>query len=136
TEIQVHVPFVAGSGLEVLVRWYHEGLNAFEKNLEGGSELLERFGARVYDLAQRFPSSSKLLEQDLQRLIALTQQAHREITERLQQGRDRLLELNSFRPQAAAKLVNAIRGEDEDRSLDEFMLSVFDQYRLNVEEIA
>src|SRR5205085_10271824 len=28
TEIQVHVPFVAGSGLEVLVRWYHDALNA------------------------------------------------------------------------------------------------------------
>lgn len=30
-EIQVHVPFVAGSSQEVLARWYQEGLNSFEK---------------------------------------------------------------------------------------------------------
>ena len=53
-EIQVHVPFVAGGSQEVLARWYHEGLNGFEKNIQGGSELQNRFGSRVYDLAQRF----------------------------------------------------------------------------------
>src|SRR6185436_328024 len=43
SEIQVYVPFVPGSSQEVLARWYQEGLNAFEKNLQGGEELLERF---------------------------------------------------------------------------------------------
>src|SRR5262249_37745744 len=42
SEIEVHVPFVAGSSHEVLARWYQEGLDAFEKNLQGGEELLER----------------------------------------------------------------------------------------------
>src|SRR5207247_11470388 len=40
SEISLHVPYVVGSGQEVLARWYHEGLNAFEKNLQGGRELL------------------------------------------------------------------------------------------------
>ena len=31
SEIQVHVPFVAGRSHEVLARWYQEGLDAFEK---------------------------------------------------------------------------------------------------------
>jgi ATP-dependent helicase HepA len=136
SEIHLHIPYVVGSSMEVLVRWYHEGLNAFENNLEGGSELLERFGARVYDLARRFPGGGESLESELQRLIAETQQAHRKITERLQHGRDRLLELNSFRPKVAAKLVHEIEREDAQRSLDEFMLTIFDHYGINVEELA
>ncbi|MBI4473489.1 MAG: DEAD/DEAH box helicase family protein, partial [Acidobacteria bacterium] len=129
-EIQVHVPFVAGSGQEVLARWYDEGLNAFAQNIEGGRELLDQFGARVYELTKKFS------EGRLNRLIEETRIAHEEIKTRLQEGRDRLLELNSFRPDAAAKLVEEIRRQDEDRSLDEFMLRVFDQYAILVEEIA
>jgi ATP-dependent helicase HepA len=136
SEIHVHVPFIVGSGMEVLARWYHQGLNAFEKNLEGGSELLEKFGARVYDLAQRYQASKKPPQAEVESLIEQTQRAHREIAERLQHGRDRLLELNSFRPQVAAKLVAEIQREDSGKSLDEFMLAVFDHYSLNVEELA
>lgn len=130
SEIQVHVPFIAGTGLEVLARWYQEGLDAFERNLQGGNELLERFGARVYDLAQN-PGKG-----GLERLIQETQVAYTEIAARLHDGRDRLLELNSFRPEAAARIGDEIRRQDVDPSLDAFMLSVFDHYLLNVEELA
>jgi ATP-dependent helicase HepA len=129
-EIQVHVPFVVGSAQEVLTRWFHDGLNAFEENLQGSREILERFGARVYDIAKN-PSPNKL-----DRLIQETQSAHQEIRDRLHEGRDRLLELNSFRPQVAERVVNDIRHDDEDRTLDDFMVSVFDQYMIPVEELA
>jgi ATP-dependent helicase HepA len=56
SEIQVHVPYVTGSSHEVLARWYHEGLNAFETNLEGGNELWQQFGRAVHDLALEFPA--------------------------------------------------------------------------------
>jgi ATP-dependent helicase HepA len=136
SDITVYVPFVVGGGMEVLARWYHEGLNAFERNLEGGGELLERFGARVYGLIQRFGATRTPPYDELQRLIEETRRAHEEITERLQQGRDRLLELHSFRSDVAARLVGEIRREDDDRSLDDFMLSVFDHFSLTVEELA
>jgi ATP-dependent helicase HepA len=136
SQIEVHVPYVAGSSHEVLVRWYQEGLNAFGKNLQGGAELLERFGARLYELAQRFPKGSKSSRIELDRLIEDTRVAHQQITERLQTGRDRLLELNSFRPEAAAAIVSEIRKWDEDRSLDDFMLAIFEQYSIQVQDIA
>jgi ATP-dependent helicase HepA len=69
-------------------------------------------------------------------LIADTRKARQEITARLQDGRDRLLELNSFRPAAAAALIDEIRHEDDDSALESFMLAVFDFYSINVEEIA
>lgn len=134
--IQVHVPFVAGSSQEVLARWYHEGLNAFEKNLHGGHELLERFGARVHDLAQDFHETGPAARAELDRLIAETQTARKELTARLEQGHDRLLELNSFRPEVSAGLVQEIHARDGDPALEEFMVAVFDHYSVHSEELS
>lgn len=135
-EIQVHVPLVSGSSQEVLARWFHEGLNSFEKNLAGGHELLEQFGARVHDLAQDFHETESTARAELKRLIAETQVARQALALRLEQGRDRLLELNSFRSEASSRLVQAIRTADADRSLDRFMLAVFDHFSIHVEELA
>jgi len=135
-EIQVHVPFVTGSSQEVLARWYQEGLNSFERNLAGGHELLEHFGVRVHDLAQDFHETKTTARAELKRLITETKVARQELALRLEQGRDRLLELNSFRPEASSKLVQAIRQADADRALDRFMTAVFDHFSIHVEELA
>ena len=134
-EIHVHVPYVVGTGQEVLACWYHLGLNAFEKNLQGGREILELFGARVHELAKDFRNLKKHRAQ-LEMLIQKTQTAQEEISTQLHAGRDRLLELNSFRPEIAGELVGKIRGEDEDTALDHFMLAIFDHYGINVEDLA
>ena len=135
SEIQAHVPFVAGSSQEVLARWYEEGLNSFEKNLHGGREMLEQLGARVHDLAQDFHETENTARAELDRLIEETQIARKDLQARLEQGRDRLLELNSFRPEAAGKLVHEIGNHDGDQSLDDFMISVFDHYSIHAEEL-
>ncbi len=136
SEIQLHLPFVVGSAQEVLVRWYHEGLNSFEKNLQGGRALLEQFGKRIADLAHEFHERAESARQELAALIAETKVARQELTARLEQGRDRLLELNSFRPQVAAQLVQEIQKQDADPTLDQFMLAVFDHFGIHVEELA
>ncbi len=136
SEIQIHAPFVAGGPHEVLARWFHEGLNSFEKNLAGGRELLERFGARARDLAQDFHETEATSRAELERLISETAAGRKELAARLEQGRDRLLELNSFRAEVAAGLVREIQGQDADRSLHEFMIAVFDHCSIHVEEIA
>jgi ATP-dependent helicase HepA len=105
-------------------------------NLQGGRELLEQFGAPVYELSQRFSKGGAKARLELERLIEETRGAHQDITARLHDGRDRLLELNSFRPSIAWSLVNDIHQQDDDTTLDDFMLQVFDQYSIYVDEIA
>lgn len=136
SEIQVHVPYVSGSHLEVLARWYHEGLNAFAENAAGGRELMEQFAPAIVALAE--PSGRKRvpLAEALPPLIAETRAARVDIAARLDRGRDRLLEWNSFKPEVAARLVTAIRAGDADESLDTFMLNVFDHYFIEVEQLA
>ena len=133
-QIRIHVPYVAGSAQEVLARWYDAGLNSFRKNLHGGHELRERFAARIQELAASFHETGA--GDALRLLIEDTVTAREELTVRLEQGRDRLLELNSFRPQIARELVEQIRAHDRDEALDAFMISVFDHFTIPVEEIA
>ncbi len=137
TDIQIHAPFLAHSPQEVLARWYHEGLNAFESNLEGGNELLRQFGRAVHDLALEYPvADRRTAEQELTGLLKKTRAARQEIRHRLEQGRDRLLELNSFRPAAAQSIISQIEAQDRQPDLEEYLLDVFDHFGVHIEELA
>jgi ATP-dependent helicase HepA len=136
SEIRLHVPVVVGSSQEVLARWFHEGLDAFHANLRGGQELLDQFGRRVHDLAQDFHETQETSRLDLRQLLNDTRVVAQEVARRLERGRDRLLELNSFRPGPARRIIQAIQQADQDHSLERFMLSVFDHFNIQVEELA
>ncbi len=73
---------------------------------------------------------------ELQELISDTVVAKEELATRLEQGRDRVLELNSFRAETADVLVRRIRETDSDESIDAFLNSVFDHFSIPVDEIA
>ena len=136
-EIQIHVPYLVHSPQEVLARWYHEGLNAFESNLEGGNELLRQFGRAVHDLALEFPVADRTAaEAELADLLKKTKVARQEIRHRLEQGRDRLLELNSFRPATAQRIIAQIQEQDQQPELEEYLLDVFDHFGVHIEELA
>lgn len=133
--IQIHVPFTAGGPQEVVARWHHEGLNAFARSLRGGRELHERFGARVRDLAQDCHETHATAGPEFDTLLAEVRATAEELGRRLEQGRDRLIELNSFRPAGAAAIVEEIRRQDADRTLETFLLAVLDQHGIHVEEL-
>jgi ATP-dependent helicase HepA len=136
-DIQIHVPYLAHSPQEVLVRWYHEGLDAFETNLEGGNELLRLFGRSVYDLALEFSAADRsAADQELAQLLQQTTAARREARQLLEQGRDRLLEMNSFRAPAAQKIIEQIQQEDHQTDLEEYLLDVFEHFGVRIEELA
>jgi ATP-dependent helicase HepA len=136
-DIQIHVPYLAHSPQEVLARWYHEGLNAFESNLEGGNELLRQFGRAVHDLALEYPvADHAAAELELASLLKHTQLARQEIRRILEQGRDRLLELNSFRLATAQKIISQILAQDQQPDLENYLLDVFDHFGVHIEELA
>ena len=136
-DIQIHVPYLAHSPQEVLARWYHEGLNAFESNLEGGNALLHQFGRAVHDLALEYAVADRTsAESELAGLLQATQLARKEIRHRLEQGRDRLLEMNSFRPATAQRIIGQIQAQDQEPDLEEYLLDVFEHFGVHFEELA
>ena len=71
--IHVHAPYLEGSPQEVLTRWYQQGLNAFESNLQGANQLLRQFGEKVLALAADYTDAKQL-----DKLITATATAHTE----------------------------------------------------------
>jgi ATP-dependent helicase HepA len=119
-----------------MARWYHEGLDGFQEHLPGAGELFGRFGEQLRDLASRVHRDRRTIAAELERFLGEVREARAEVAGRLEQGRDRLLEWNSFRPALSSRVIEAIAQHDEDRTLDQFMLDVFDLFFVEVEEIA
>ncbi len=134
-DIQIHVPFVENSPQEVLFRWFHEGLDAFGRSFHAGRELLARFGAEVRDLAQDFHETHESRRGELDDLVRRTAAARAEVEALLERGRDRLLELNSFRPGPASAIVDAVSALDGDPRLEDFLLRVWDHFGVPVEDL-
>ena len=133
-EIQIYVPYLKGSPQEVVVRWFHEGLNAFEENMEGGNQIGQLFQSRLLAVAM-VPDSSKR-DKIISTLISDTAEYQRTLKQTLANGRDRLLEMNSFRPQIAEQLVAKIKAADRDRNLELYLLKVFDHFGIEQEDLA
>jgi ATP-dependent helicase HepA len=128
--IQIHVPYVPGTEAEVLARWYHEGLNAFEKNVHGAPEIRE---AVAKELAA---AREKLTPARMQKLLTRTREQRGRVTKRLEQGHDRLLELNSCKPERADALVREIRKADTDVAFEESLVRLLDYFGVQVEDMA
>ncbi|WP_049722186.1 RNA polymerase-associated protein RapA [Gilvimarinus polysaccharolyticus] len=131
-EIHLHVPlYTAPEGLtaqEKLARWYHEGINAFTHTCAIGHAAFARFGD---ELTQALSSSSG--GDGLNALVDETAAFSQALNAELQAGRDRLLELNSCRPQVAAQLVEQLQQQDEGVVLPDFLMRVLDSFNVDYE---
>ncbi|WP_020485244.1 RNA polymerase-associated protein RapA [Methylomonas sp. MK1] len=126
--IQIHIPYLLDSAQHVLFRWYDEGLDAFRHNCSGAAQVLKLLGET---------RDNALLSRDaaaVEALIANTKALNSQVEEELHKGRDLLLELNSCRPQEAARLVDEITAGERDGSLWPFMEAMFDCYGVDVED--
>lgn len=127
--IHIHVPYLEGTAEEVLARWYDEGLNAFEKNLHGATELLQALTADLRPLLETFDADG------LQRFIQASRKLRQQVTRKLERGHDRLLELNSCKPAQAEAVVEAIRAQDANTEFEEFFIRLVDHFGMHVEEL-
>ena len=125
--IRIHVPYLEGSSEAFVVDWYHRGLDAFETPLQSGDEYERAFKARVLATAREEAAARE-------DLIAETARFRTALAAKLQQGRDRLLELNSFNRGAAQRLIEGIRGVDGDPFLRNFLIALLDHFGVRVKE--
>ncbi len=122
-DVQIHVPYFEQTSQAVLLDWYHEGLNAFEQTCAIGGVVSERLAdLRLQCLSD--PTNLQLLDS----LITETQALAEQLVANLQQGRDRLLELNSCNPESAAKTIATIEETAAELALQDYMLMAFDQF--------
>ena len=133
-EIRVHFAAFTGTAQLVLARWYRDGLDAFQTSPADGRELFMRFGARLVELAIEHAHGADEPDAEIDVLIAETRALHAELSARIRQGRDRLLELANHREARTETLRHALMQSDADRSGDDFVLGLFEQFGVHNDE--
>jgi ATP-dependent helicase HepA len=118
--IDLHLPVMRGSPMQSLYRWYHQGLNAFEQPSAVAVTLYEELSNLLHEVLEEPSLADDLLDKVGQRRIALE--------ERLAQGRDRLLELQSCDAGEAAGLVVQVEEQERDSGVADYMLRYWDAF--------
>jgi ATP-dependent helicase HepA len=124
--IKIHVPYVEGSARQVLFRWYHEGLGAFSKTCPAGHQV---YLNTRQELQQHLDDPSLPVDE----FIARCHDKRQAMDLVLQQGRDRLLEMNSCRPAIAEALIDDAMQRELDFKIFNFMERIYDCYGVNSE---
>ena len=120
-DVHIHVPYIKNSEEEQVVRWLHEGLNAFAEPVMGGFELLERFKDRLDNVTDK--------------VIKETRTLHEKLRKEISDGRDRLLELSSFRPEIGNEIAQQIQEIEASDELETYLLRMFDHYGIHAEAL-
>ncbi|MFC6440866.1 RNA polymerase-associated protein RapA [Bowmanella sp. JS7-9] len=128
-DIKIHVPYFARSASKVLLDWYEKGLQAFEFTCPTGNAVHEQVQEQLQQ-ALLNPQDETMLNE----LIAQTAQLHQQFKQQLEQGRDKLLELNSSGKGQIESFIKRIQGQDENGRLADFMTSLFDAVGVIQEE--
>ncbi len=133
-DIQIHVPCVEGSSDELLMRWYHEGFNAFESSPRGGTELYATVREELLQLI-KFAEEGEFPEKAFKAFLKKTQELHQEIEKKLEEGQDQLVEFNSFNHAKAMSFVGELKAQDDSTELLDFMLGLWNQLGVDAEDM-
>jgi len=129
--IQIHVPTAENSRDAVLSQWYHEGVNAFERICKSGAAVRHQMAETLDLILSQVPAVDSAA---MSKLIQETQETTKQFDAEVEAGRDRLLELNSNRPDQIQEHLDALARLDRNYSLQDFMDAVFDRFGVDVTE--
>tara|TARA_B100001989_G_C24547031_1_gene471609 strand:- start:100 stop:2841 length:2742 start_codon:yes stop_codon:yes gene_type:complete len=127
----IHVPYLVGSAEEKLVRWYHEGLQAFEQNFSGGYSAYETFGARLKELMAVKDDDDALFAS----LLEETKVFREDVRERMQKGRNRLLELASYHGPTALRILQSVISAEQDPKVRRLAKQLFEHFGVEVDQL-
>lgn len=129
-DVNIHVPYFKNTAQEVLLRWYNEGLDAFESTSSTGQLLYKEFGEELLE----FIGAHNCDEEELDPLLEQVATQNATLRQQMENGRDRLLELHSSGQGAADSLVSEIEKLDNRFELPSYMINVFDTFGVSQED--
>ncbi len=130
--VEIHVCYLDPGPQTVMLRWYRDGLDAFRHQVQGGTEIRETLAEPLWALLER-PDAGD--DASLDELIETTRRLRLTTEQRLQQGRDHLLELGGCRDPEAGRLVAALREQDSSPRLQAYLEQLFDSYNIDLEPL-
>ncbi len=134
-DIQIHVPYIKGSVYEILARWYMHGLNLFEKNINGVHFIYREFEEDLLKLYKQSKNNIVIDETFFKKIILKTKAFCIKTDKKLEQGKNILLEMNSFKPESAKSLINHIENTENNTDLDQLLILILDHYGIETDFI-
>ncbi|MGL4471167.1 MAG: RNA polymerase-associated protein RapA [Aeromonas hydrophila] len=128
--VEIHVPYLEGTAQRALQLWYHDGLDAFEQTCPTARPVFEAVRDELFELLAANTGD----QEPLDALLVKTRELHEPLKARLEQGRDRLLEIHSSGGAAAQQLVDKLAAEDDDTGMISFALKMFDEIGVNQDD--
>ena len=128
--VEIHVPYLEGTAQRALQLWYHDGLDAFEQTCPTARPVFEAVRDELFELLAANTGEQGALDA----LLVKTRELHEPLKARLEQGRDRLLEIHSSGGAAAQQLVDKLAAEDDDTGMISFALKMFDEIGVNQDD--
>ncbi|MFQ1863362.1 RNA polymerase-associated protein RapA [Aeromonas veronii] len=128
--VEIHVPYLEGTAQRALQLWYHDGLDAFEQTCPTARPVFEAVREELFELLAANTGDQAALDA----LLVKTRELHEPLKARLEQGRDRLLEIHSSGGAAAPQLVDKLAAEDDDTGMISFALKMFDEIGVNQDD--
>lgn len=126
-DVNIWVPFVSASKTARLLEWYHQGLNAFEQVCHIGAGVYAELGDALREALQSDSTGG------WQTLLEQTRVRAGELREKMEQGRNRLLEMNSCRTEKADQVIESLIEQENRIELEDYMSRVFDAYGVDQE---
>lgn len=128
--VKIHVPYFVQTAQDKLLQWYRDGLSSFSHTSNTGRNVFEKFKTTLMEQlgAKEFEQAS------LTELVESTRTYNTELKAQLEQGRDKLLEINSSGNQDTQLLADAIAREDDGIELPQFMIKMLDVYGVSQED--
>ncbi|PHM66530.1 ATP-dependent helicase HepA [Xenorhabdus stockiae] len=127
--ITISVPYLENTAQSVLLRWYHEGLDAFEHTCPTGRPIYDKYYETLLNFLAKPNEQTGFCE-----FISECRTHHEQLKQQLEQGRDRLLEMNSNGGEQGQILAETIAGQDNNTDLVNFALNLFDIIGINQED--
>ncbi len=126
SEVHIHVPYLAGTAQETLLDWYHRGMDLFQTSCSAGTVIFEYF-------RERLDRQLQLRDEDFDALLVDTAEFTARTRAELREGRDRLLERNSCKPEVAAEIIARIHAGELQDTLQDYLEALCEAYGVDTE---
>ncbi len=125
-DIEIHVPFLEDTAQQTLLDWYDNGLNLFLDSCSAGYTIFETFSERL--IAQLENPDSQF-----ENLLIETAEFTAKTRVELREGRDKLLERNSCKPEIANRLMAEISENENSEQLQSYLEALCEAYGVDHE---
>ncbi len=128
-DVNIYLPYFEDHPQAVLFNWYHYGLNAFTATCPVGSDVYEALHTDLHAALQ--------CPEDIENWQDLVEQANeltKTLKQNIEQGRDRLLELNSSGGEKVDDVIDRIIGAENPVNMLKFMSRLLDSLGVIQEE--